>query len=151
MSPKAVKPLDPVRKEKSFIEDISLLTYPGSPEDFHAFESAWKAYAERTFPLVGRCFEVDAYEAPAMPNKTNHAAQLALFDASIRTENADGLDQKASEDRRRARGGETPGARSASLRHGSVLMDSCATHHIISDRRLVTNIREADRTFVITG
>jgi hypothetical protein len=86
MPPKAVKPPDPARKEKSFIEGIPLLTYPGSPEDFHAFETAWKAYAERTFPLVGRCFEVDEYEAPAMPNQTNHAAQLALFDTSIRAE-----------------------------------------------------------------
>jgi hypothetical protein len=34
---------------------------------------------------------------------------------------------------------------------GSIFMDSCATHHIISDRRLMTNIRESDKTYIITG
>jgi hypothetical protein len=70
------------RKERSFIEGVPLLTYPGTPETFHVYQAAWKAYAERTFPETGRCFANEAYDVVVTPTKANQAEKLALFETA---------------------------------------------------------------------
>jgi hypothetical protein len=68
------------RKERSFIEGVPLLTYPGTPEEFHVYQTSWKAYAERTFPETGRCFTNEAYDEVVAPTRVNQAEKLALFE-----------------------------------------------------------------------
>jgi hypothetical protein len=68
------------RRERSFVDGVPLLVYPGTPETFHSYQAAWKAYAERTFPETGRCFANEAYDEVPVPTRANQAEKLALFE-----------------------------------------------------------------------
>jgi hypothetical protein len=82
---------DPERTERSRIEGIPLLIYPGEPENFQQFERAWIAHAEATYPYNGRCFSNGAYDIVEVPTKENQKDALDLFETSQQKEVMKGI------------------------------------------------------------
>lgn len=75
---------DAERSERSRIEGIPLLTYPGDTESFMVFEQAWIAHAEASYQFNGRCFSNNAYDVLVVPTRENQKDALEAYDEADR-------------------------------------------------------------------